>query len=106
MRTLIVLVLVLATVMLAGCAKSKMFCKRTLLDGTLVEYEVVIESFGQDLSASDISAALNPEGETTVSVGAIDNTMAPVVADVAAQMVELAKLIMEYAKEPAVPVSP
>lgn len=93
MKKLIVLIMV---ALLAGCATSKMTSKKTLIDGTVVEYEVVVNSLGQDFKGSDLSASLDPEGKTTIKAGAVDNTTSQVTADVAASMVELIRLMLPY----------
>lgn len=93
MKKLIVLIMV---ALLAGCATSKMTSKKTLVDGTVVEYEVVVNSLGQDFKGSDLSASLDPEGKTTIKAGAVDNTTSQVTADVAASMVEMIRLMLPY----------
>lgn len=93
MKMLIVLI---AMLLLAGCATSKMTSKKTLTDGTVVEYEVVVNSLGQDFKGSDLSASLNPEGETTIKAGAVDSSTSQVTADVAASMVEMIRLMLPY----------
>jgi len=90
-------------VLLAGCATSVMTSEKTLADGTMVKYKVKIDSLGQDLKGSDLSASLNPDGKTTVKAGAIDNTTSQVTADVAASMVALVEAMLPYLATPATP---
>lgn len=105
MRTLIALLIM---VLLAGCASSSMSSEKTLTDGTVIKYNVKISSLGQDFKGSDLAASLDPAGKTTIKAGAIDNTMSPVVADVARSMVELVKEMLPYLAQPNynVPESP
>ena len=94
------LLLIMVVFVLAGCAQSRMTSRKTLLDGTVIEYKVSISSFGQDFSGSDLEATLNPDGETSVKAGTVDNTTSQVTADVAKSMVELIKAMLPYIATP------
>jgi len=98
------LICIMMVVLLAGCTSSVMTSRKTLTDGTVVDYVVKVNSIGQDFKGSDLSASLNPEGETTVKAGTVDNTTSQVTADVANSMVELIKVMLPYMAK--VPVSP
>lgn len=95
-RLMINILLVLVVFMIAGCASSVMTSKKTLADGTVIEYEVKINSLGQDFKGSDLSASLDPDGKTTVKAGVVDNTASQVTADVAQSMVELVTALLPY----------
>jgi len=103
MKFLISIILVVM-ILLNGCATSVMTSEKTLTDGSVIKYRVKLDSLGQDLKGSDLSASLDPEGKTTVKAGAIDNTISQVTADVAASMVEMLKLMLPYLK--AAPATP
>jgi major membrane immunogen (membrane-anchored lipoprotein) len=95
MKKLIAL-LVVAAFVLTGCARSTMTSRKTLTDGTVIEYEVKISSVGQDFSGSDLVAELDPEGKTMVKAGTVDNTMSQYSADVAKSFVEIFKIVLPY----------
>lgn len=96
----LVLMLVMAAVVLAGCASSRMSTKKTMTDGTVIEYKVSISSLGQDFSGSDLVAELDPEGKTTVKAGAVDNTMSPYGPEMANAMVEMLRIMLPYIATP------
>jgi len=101
MRAVLSLVCFLLVFMM-GCANSRMTTTKTLTDGSKIEYEVVVNSWGQDFSGSDLSATLDPDGKNTIKAGAVDNTTSQVSADVAASMVDLFKAILPYLATPTV----
>lgn len=101
MKWLILLIMVL---FLAGCATSKMTSKKTLVDGTVVEFKVEVNSLGQDFKGSDLAASLDPEGKTTIKAGAVDSSTSQVTADVAASMVELIRLMLPYLVAAPIPI--
>ena len=101
-----ILIAVLIMILLAGCAESVMSCKKINEDGTWNEYKVTVRLFGQDFKGSDLAASLDPEGKTTVNAGAVDSTLSPVTADVAASMVELVKAMLPYIAPESVLVEP
>lgn len=94
-KTLRIVFLVLI-LLVAGCASSTMTSKKTMVDGTVIEYRVKIDSLGQDFKGSDLSASLDPDGKTTVKAGVVDNTASQVTADVAQSMVELVTALLPY----------
>ncbi len=96
--------LLIVVLLCSGCATSKMTSERTLTDGTVQRYEVSINSFGQDFAGSDLSATLDPDGQTTVQAGAVDNTTSQVSADVAQSMVEMLRIMLPYLVAPATPI--
>ena len=86
--------------LVGGCANSTLTSKKTLPDGTAIEYVVKMNSVGQDFKGSDLAASLDPEGKTTVKAGAVDNTTSQVTADVAQSMVEMIKAMLPYIATP------
>lgn len=105
-RFSLILLLVVIACLLVGCAASTMTSEKTLLDGTIVRYQIKVNSFGQDFKGSDLAASLDPEGKTTVKAGAVDTTTSQVTADVAKSMVELVEIMLPYvvpAPTPPVP---
>jgi len=96
MRMLIVTMMLAALVTLAGCATSKMSSKKTQVDGTVIEYKVTVNSFGQDFKGSDLSASLDPEGETTVKAGAVDSNINVAAADAVKELCALIKTMLPY----------
>lgn len=96
MKTKLLVVVCMVVALLTGCASSTMTSRKTLTDGSVIEYTVKISSVGQDLKGSDLSATLNPEGKTTVKAGSIDNAASQITADVAQSMVEIVKMLLPY----------
>ena len=90
------LIVILMSVLLAGCATSTMTTTKTQTDGTVVRYEVKVDILGQDLTGTDLAASLNPEGKTTIKAGAVNTATSQVAADVAVSMVELVKAMLPY----------
>lgn len=105
MKNLIMLLIMLVFV-LAGCVSSEMSSTKTLTDGTIITYKVQLNSVGQDLSASEVAVSLNPEGQTTIEAGTIDNTASQVSADFAKAIVELVEAFLPYVKPIPVPLTP
>lgn len=98
------LLLSVIAILLAGCVTSRMTSEKTLPDGAVIKYKAVITSFLLDFSGSDLTATLDPEGQTTIKAGAIDATGSQVGADVAKTLAELIKTMLPYiATVPAAP---
>ncbi len=75
---------------------------KTELDGTEVRYEVGMNTFLQDFKGSDLAATLNPDGETTVQAGAVDNTTNAMTADAIKSLTDLMIQMLPYLTKSAV----
>ncbi|MGA1979486.1 MAG: hypothetical protein ABSG99_02820 [Sedimentisphaerales bacterium] len=96
-KLMLVMMLFMVMVVVAGCATQNMHVKKTLADGSSLEYDVKLGSALQDIKGTDLAASLDPEGKTTVKAGAIDSSTSPVAVEAIKQFGDIAKIAMQAA---------
>ncbi len=102
----LLLIVVLISMLMAGCVTNKMRTTRILPDGTKLIYEFDTVAIGQDMTASDIKVTLDPEGKTTIKAGAVDTITSEVTTDAAMVVVEALKIMLPYMVAPVPPPTP